>query len=118
LVADIVFIARQRKHPTFTRDGNNLILEHDVNLCDALTGHVIQIFSLDGRKFNVGVVHIIRPGYERVVANEGMPIYGETGKSSTSTILFLTLSFACHEKREIQLITPHSFSLSLLIGPL
>ena len=72
-------MTRERKHAVYVRKGNDLIFNTAVNLCEALTGLTIPITTLDKRTFNVNVVHIIRPGYEKVVANEGFPVYGSTG---------------------------------------
>lgn len=75
-----MFVTRERKHATYTRIGNDVVIEKEVNLCAALTGDIVEITTLDKRHFKVAVVHIIRPGYEKVVPNEGFPIYGEAGK--------------------------------------
>jgi DnaJ family protein B protein 4 len=57
-----------------------LIYNTSATLCQALTGLILPIHALDGRNFNVAIVHIIHPGYEKIIPNEGMPIYSEGGK--------------------------------------
>ena len=81
--ADIVFVVREQKHEVYLREENNLVYKTSVNLCETLCGMTIPIVTLDKRCFNVSVVHIIRPGYEKIVKGEGFPVLGENGKRSS-----------------------------------
>jgi len=69
-------------HLTYEREGNNLVLNRTMNLCDALTGVGLQIDTLDDRRFRIYVVHIVEPGYEKVIPGEGMPVLGDPGENS------------------------------------
>ncbi|CAG7818991.1 unnamed protein product [Allacma fusca] len=86
--ADIVFVIREQRHEVYERDGNNIIYKACVNLCETLCGITLPIVTLDKRSFNVSVVHIIRPGYEKVVKGEGFPVFGEVGNKGDLIIQF------------------------------
>lgn len=85
---DLIFVVDEKPHPTFKRDGNDLIFNHKISLLDALTGKTLKISTLDGRDLTVSVSDIIKPGYEMVIENEGMPISKEPGKRGDLRIKF------------------------------
>ncbi|XP_071800793.1 dnaJ homolog subfamily B member 13-like [Asterias amurensis] len=72
--ADIVFIVRDKPHPRFKRDGNDLVFTARVLLGKALTGCSVEVPTLDGRLLNIPINDIISPGYEKIVPGEGMPL--------------------------------------------
>ena len=74
---DIVFILQEKKHPLFTRDGQNLIYEKKITLSEALTGVEFVIEHLDKRKLAIKSQpgDVIRPGQMKMIRNEGMPQY-------------------------------------------
>lgn len=44
--------------------------------------------TLDGRNLNIPINDVIKPGYEKVVPNEGMPLTKEPGKKGNLRIKF------------------------------
>ncbi|KAJ3589793.1 hypothetical protein NHX12_010634 [Muraenolepis orangiensis] len=72
--ADIVFIVRQKTHPWFTRQQNNLVYKAPISLEMALTGFSVDVETLDGRLVNIPVNDIVHPGYSKLVPGEGMPL--------------------------------------------
>lgn len=72
--ADIVFIVKDKPHPVFKRDNDNLIYTATVPLGKALTGCVVDVPTLDGRLISIPINDIVKPGYQKVVPTEGMPI--------------------------------------------
>ncbi|XP_030648156.1 dnaJ homolog subfamily B member 13 [Chanos chanos] len=72
--ADIVFIIREKSHPRFTRQNNNLIYTATISLEKALTGFSVEIETLDGRLLSIPVNDIVHPKYSKVVTGEGMPL--------------------------------------------
>jgi len=56
------------------------VLVKEVTLYDALCGVYVHVDTLDGRTFTVYNVHVVQPGFEKVIPGEGMPIFGEAGK--------------------------------------
>lgn len=61
---DIVFVLQLKEHPMFKRKGDDLIVEHNLSLTEALCGFKFILTHLDGRqlliKSNPG--EIVKPG--------------------------------------------------------
>ncbi|XP_077976854.1 dnaJ homolog subfamily B member 13-like [Glandiceps talaboti] len=72
--ADIVFIVRDKPHPRFKRESNNLVFTARVLLGKALTGCSVDVPTLDGRLLNIPINDIIMPGYRKTVPGEGVPL--------------------------------------------
>jgi len=74
---DIVVVLKEKEDPSikFHRRGDDLILEKDINLLEALTGYEFVVKHLDDRTLVVrsGDGDITEEGDIRVVNNEGMP---------------------------------------------
>lgn len=85
---DLIFVVDEKPHPSFKRDGNDLIINQRISLLDALTGKNLKIKTLDGRDLTVSVSDIVKPGHEMVIENEGMPISKEPGKHGDLKIKF------------------------------
>ncbi|XP_047962323.1 dnaJ homolog subfamily B member 1-like [Salvia hispanica] len=85
---DLIFIVDEKPHQVFKRDGNDLIINQKISLLDALTGKTLKISTLDGRDLTVTVSDIVKPGYEMMIQNEGMPISKEPGKRGDLRIKF------------------------------
>ncbi|CAN1169150.1 DnaJ homolog subfamily B member 1 [Linum perenne] len=88
LPADLVFIIDEKPHDVYKRDGSDLVINHRVTLAEALGGTTVKITTLDGRSLLIPVDDIISPGYEVVVAMEGMPIAKEPGNRGDLRIRF------------------------------
>ncbi|XP_048227636.1 dnaJ homolog subfamily B member 1 isoform X2 [Ricinus communis] len=88
LPADLVFIIDEKPHDIYKRDGNGLIINQRVSLAEALGGTTVNITTLDGRSLSIPVHDIVSPGYELVVAREGMPIAKEPGNRGDLRIKF------------------------------
>ena len=94
---DLVFILYERSHPKFKRKGNDLMIEKDIALVDALCGLEFKIKSLDDRmlKFSLPSNKIIRPGKGAVmsVENEGMPIPNTGGLCKGNLYIVFSIIF-------------------------
>ncbi|XXG47467.1 hypothetical protein AAC387_Pa02g2111 [Persea americana] len=88
LPADLVFVIDEKPHEGYKRDGNDLIVNHKVSLVEALAGTAVNLTTLDGRSLTIQVTDIVSPGYELVIAKEGMPITKELGKKGNLRIKF------------------------------
>ncbi|KAH7306523.1 hypothetical protein KP509_22G016700 [Ceratopteris richardii] len=86
--ADLVFVVDEKPHDVYKRDGNDLVVTHKISLAEALIGTTISLTTLDGRSLTIPVNEVISPGYEKVVAREGMPIPKEPGKKGNLRIKF------------------------------
>ncbi|KAL9239493.1 hypothetical protein vseg_013808 [Gypsophila vaccaria] len=87
--SDIIFKIDEKPHPVFKRDGDDLIIDHELTLLEALTGWAhLDIKTLDGRNLIVCITEIVTPGYEKVVPNEGMSISNGSRKKGNLRIRF------------------------------
>ncbi|KAL2095376.1 hypothetical protein ACEWY4_010095 [Coilia grayii] len=58
--ADIVFIVRQKSHPRFTRQNDNLIYTAHISLEKALTGFFVEVETLDSRFLSIPINDIVQ----------------------------------------------------------
>jgi DnaJ-class molecular chaperone len=70
---DVILALREKPHPSFTRQGNDLIFTARVSLASALTGSTVSVTHLDRRVLPIAVNEIVSPGSTKIIANEGMP---------------------------------------------
>ena len=107
LPPDIQFVIGEKEHPTFTREGNNLIHAARVSLADALGGGSVSLKTLDGRTLDIPFTEVVSPGYVKVVKGEGMPISKTPGARGDLHIKF-QVSFPSHlseeKKRQLKAI--------------
>lgn len=74
---DVVVVLKQEDHAVFTRKDNNLIMEKEISLVDALCGVEFTVKQLDGRILHVKHPpgEVITPNMIKSIAGEGMPHY-------------------------------------------
>uniref|UniRef100_A0A2P2IUY4 J domain-containing protein n=1 Tax=Rhizophora mucronata TaxID=61149 RepID=A0A2P2IUY4_RHIMU len=84
--ADLIFVMDEKPHAIYRRDGNDLVVNQEITLLEALTGRTIDLTMLDGRNLMIPLTDIVKPGAEVVVPNEGMPISKEPGKKGNLRI--------------------------------
>ncbi|KAM4698852.1 dnaJ homolog subfamily B member 13 [Discoglossus pictus] len=70
--ADIIFIVKEKNHPHFKRQGNDLIFTETLSLGKALIGCTVEVVTLDDRILNIPINDIVHPKYTKVVPGEGM----------------------------------------------
>ena len=56
---DIIFVIREKQHPVFQRDGNDLVYTHNIKLSEALTGTTVEVKTLDKRSLRIPVSDIV-----------------------------------------------------------
>ncbi|OIV98267.1 hypothetical protein TanjilG_09901 [Lupinus angustifolius] len=88
IAADITFVIDEKPHTLYKRDGNDLILNQEITLLEALIGKTLAITTLDGRSLMIPLTDIVKPGAEVVIPNEGMPISKELGRKGNLRIKF------------------------------
>ncbi|CAD6235688.1 unnamed protein product [Miscanthus lutarioriparius] len=89
LPTDAIFTVSEKKHPTFKRVGNDLVLKAEVPLVSALTGWSFSFRLLSGKKVSCAFHdEIICPGYEKVIGGEGMPISEQKGARGDLKVKF------------------------------
>lgn len=74
---DVVFIIKEREHPIFKREKDNLVIEQSISLRQALCGFKITQKGIDGKNLELKVEDdVVSPGSERRLVGEGMPKKG------------------------------------------
>lgn len=86
--SDLIFVVDEKPHPIFKRDGNDLLMDQEITLLEALTGKNLELTTLEGRNLTIPLNDIIKPGYEMIVPNQGMPISKEPNKRGNLRIKF------------------------------
>lgn len=86
--SDLIFVIDEKPHGVYRRDGNDLMADQEITLLEALTGKNLELTTLDGRNLIIPVTDIIKPGYEMIIPNEGMPISKEPHKRGNLRIKF------------------------------
>ncbi|XP_021759713.1 uncharacterized protein LOC110724606 [Chenopodium quinoa] len=70
---DIIFVVTEKHHPLFRRKDDDLELEIEIPMVDALTGCNLYIPLLGKDKMSMRIDEIIYPGYEKTFVGQGMP---------------------------------------------
>ena len=73
-VGDLDIIFELERHPIFTRDGNDLQIERDILLSEALGGYEFVLRHLDGNKYLVRHDTVIDNNTIHVIRNKGLPL--------------------------------------------
>lgn len=72
MTGDIVLVLQVKEHPKFRREQDDLFIEHNLSLREALCGFQIAVTHLDGRqlliKSNPG--EVIKPGNRKSGSTE------------------------------------------------
>lgn len=84
--ADLIFVIDEKPHAVYRREGNDLVINQEITLLEALTGKTLNLTTLDGRSLSIPLTDIVKPGADVVVPNEGMPISKEPGKKGNLKI--------------------------------
>ncbi|KAL3828621.1 hypothetical protein ACJIZ3_017423 [Penstemon smallii] len=78
VTGDIVFVLQQKEHPKFKRkNGDDLFVEHQLSLTEALCGFQLILPHLDGRQLLIKSQpgEVVKPNSYKAINDEGMPIY-------------------------------------------
>lgn len=91
---DIQFIIRQKKHPRFERQGDDLIRCIDISLKQALCGVVAKVTTLADREIKVPITeNTIHPGYVHCLKGEGMPNSKSNGTKYGNLLIKFNIIF-------------------------
>ncbi|TVY22016.1 DnaJ subfamily B member 4-like protein [Lachnellula arida] len=71
---DLHFLIEEKKHPLYTREGDDLHLKVDLELKEALTGWKRTVTTIDGRQINIEKGGPTQPGSSDTYPNLGMPL--------------------------------------------
>ncbi|XP_043852997.1 dnaJ homolog subfamily B member 13 isoform X3 [Dromiciops gliroides] len=93
--ADIIFIVKEKLHPRFRREDDNLFFVSSIPLGKALTCCTVEVKTLDDRLLNIPINDIVHPKYFKKVPGEGMPLASDPTKKGDLFILF-DIQFPTH----------------------
>ncbi|KAG0362197.1 hypothetical protein BC939DRAFT_488358 [Gamsiella multidivaricata] len=90
-IQDIVFTLEEKPHPIFRREGNDLMMNLELTLLEALTGFSKAVKTLDGKTLPVSASssRIISPGQEERFPGEGMPISKKPGQKGDLIVKYV-----------------------------
>ncbi|XP_070659975.1 dnaJ homolog subfamily B member 13 isoform X2 [Bos indicus] len=86
--ADIIFIVKEKLHPRFRRENDNLFFVNSIPLGKALTCCTVEVKTLDDRLLNIPINDIVHPKYFKKVPGEGMPLPEDPTKKGDLFIYF------------------------------
>ncbi|PIM99873.1 hypothetical protein CDL12_27629 [Handroanthus impetiginosus] len=86
--ADVVFVVAEKKHPFFTRQDDDLELRLEIPLVEALTGCNLSVPLLGEQTMNLTIDDMVHPGYQKIIAGQGMPKQNEPKTRGNLVITF------------------------------
>lgn len=100
---DVIFVIREDKHPTFTRDEeNNLIYKATISLREALTGCNIQIPLLWGESLNLSTEDVVSHGTRKRIPGKGMP-RGDEGRGDLFVEFSVSFPVELTEQQKVKI---------------
>lgn len=109
---DVVFVVDEKPHEKFTRKGNDLSYECEIDLLTALAGGDVAFKHVSGDyiKFTIIPGEVIAPGSVKVIEQQGMPIYRNSDKGNLFikfSVKFPEANFASEEKlQQLESVLP------------
>lgn len=70
----------QKPHPIYTRDGDDLTMNIDLDLKEALTGWKRTVTTIDGKQISLDKAGPTQPGSQDVYPALGMPVSKKPGQ--------------------------------------
>lgn len=87
---DVVIVVQEQPHKKFKRKGADLLIEHKITLCEALTGVNFVVTHLDGTKIRVKNEpgEVIKPDDLKTLPEKGLPFHKQPYKFGNLFIMF------------------------------
>ncbi|CZR60073.1 related to DNAJ-like protein homolog [Phialocephala subalpina] len=85
---DLHFVVEEKKHPLFTRDGDDIHYTIDLDLKEALTGWKRTVTTIDGKQISIEKSGPTQPGSKDSYPNQGMPISKKPGERGNFVITY------------------------------
>ncbi|NXY00380.1 DNJB1 protein, partial [Centropus bengalensis] len=78
--ADVVFVLKDKPHGVFRREGSDIVYPAKISLREALCGCTLHAPTLDGRSIPLEFREVLRPGQQRRLRGEGLPLPRNPGQ--------------------------------------
>ena len=88
VTGDVVLLLKEKPHPRFKRVKNDLYFTANISLAQALCGMTVTVPTLDGRTLPIAVNEVVRPGMQKTVPGEGMPLVADPSRRGNLIISF------------------------------
>eukprot|EP00944_MAST-04C_sp_MAST-4C-sp1_P001879 g1879.t1 len=90
LPGDVIFVVQEKPHPIFKRKGADMLMQKEINICEALCGTKFLVKQLDGRELLISTEpgKVIKPGEIMCIDDEGLPYEGNPYTKGKLFILF------------------------------
>jgi len=90
LPGDVIFVVQEKPHPIFKRKGADMLMQKEINVCEALCGTKFLVKQLDGRELLISTEpgKVIKPGEIMCIDDEGLPYEGNPYTKGKLFILF------------------------------
>jgi len=85
---DLVFVVEEKPHPLYTRDGDDLVHNVDLELKEALTGWKRTVTTIDGKNLVVEKAGPTQPGSSDSYPGLGMPISKKPGQRGSFIVKY------------------------------
>ncbi|KAG0268906.1 hypothetical protein DFQ27_005345 [Actinomortierella ambigua] len=90
-IQDIEFVIEEKDHPMFKRQGDDLVVNLELTLLEALTGFSKSVRTLEGKTLPISSAgtRVIEPGQEERYPGEGMPISKKAGQKGDLIVKYV-----------------------------
>lgn len=85
---DVILVVKEKKHPQYERQGNDLLHTMKISLKEALLGFRKTIQQLDGSQVTVQRDGVTSHGYVMHIEGEGMPVHNFPSQKGSMIITF------------------------------
>lgn len=105
LPADMVLVINEKRHPLFRRRGDDLEIEVEIPLVQALAGCTLPVPLLGGERMALSFEEIvIYPGYEKAIPGQGMPCPKDPARRGELRItFFVEFPLRLSEKQRVEI---------------
>lgn len=91
MTQDIVFVIKEKPHDRFKREGNDLIMDVNITLCEALTGFSKTIKTIQDKNLKISFTDVVTPNYVYTLHGYGMPNSKNPSQKGALKIRFNTI---------------------------
>ncbi|CCU77402.1 unnamed protein product [Blumeria hordei] len=85
---DLHFVVEEKKHPLFTREGDDVHYTIELDLKEALTGWKRTVATIDGRQINIEKSGPTQPGSKDEYPGQGMPVSKKPGTRGAFVVTY------------------------------